>query len=86
MLDKAFGLKRVTEDITKDPMVMYAGFLVMEAETEDERNAALNNFGNTITGLMAFAMSELLLSEEDFTALTDTIGELIEIGEIGEED
>jgi hypothetical protein len=35
---------------------------------------------------MAFAMSELLLSEEDFTALTDTIGELIEIGEIGEED
>jgi hypothetical protein len=86
MLDKAFALRKVSEDIAVDPMVMYAGFLVMEAETEDERNIALNNFGQTITGLMAFAMSELLLSEEDFTALTDTIGELIEIGEIGKED
>lgn len=86
MLDKAFGMKQVTEDITQDPMVMYAGYLVMEAETEDERNHALNVFGQTITGLMAYAMSELLLSEEDFTALTATIGELIEIGEVGEED
>jgi hypothetical protein len=86
MLDKAFGLKEVTERIPHDPMVMYAGFLVMEAETEDERNAALNNFGTTIVGLMSYAISELLLSEEDFTALTETIGELIEIGIIGEED
>ena len=86
MLDKAFGMKQVTEEIAHDPMVMYAGYLVMEAETEDERNQALNHFGQTITGLMAFAMSQLLLSEEDFTALTETIGELIEIGEIGEED
>ena len=86
MLDKAFALKKVSEDISADPMVMYAGFLVMEAETEDERNIALNNFGQTITGLMAFAMSELLLSEEDFTALTETIGELIEIGGMGEKD
>jgi hypothetical protein len=86
MLDKAFGLKEVTEQIPFDPSVMYAGFLVMEAETEDERNHALNVFGSTITGLMAYAMSELLLSEEDFTALTETIGELVEIGIIGEED
>jgi len=85
MIDKAFALKKVTEDISVDPMVMYAGFLVMEAETEDERNSALNNFGQTITGLMAFAMSELLLSEEDFTALTETIGELIEIGGMEED-
>jgi hypothetical protein len=85
MLDKAFALKKVTEDISTDPMVMYAGFLVMEAETEEERNSALNNFGQTITGLMAFAMSELLLSEEDFTALTATIGELIEIGGMDED-
>ena len=85
MLDKAFGMKQVTEDICQDPMVMYAGYLVMEAETEDERNHALNVFGQTITGLMAYAMSELLLSEEDFTALTATIGELIEIGEVGED-
>lgn len=85
MLDKAFGMKQVTEEITHDPMVMYAGYLVMEAETEDERNQALNYFGQTITGLMAFAMSQLLLSEEEFAALTDTIGELIEIGEIGED-
>jgi hypothetical protein len=85
MLDKAFALKKVTEDITTDPMVMYAGFLVMQAETKDERYSALSNFGNTITGLMAFAMSELLLSEEDFTALTETIGELIGIGEMEED-
>jgi hypothetical protein len=85
MLDKAFALRKVSEDIAVDPMVMYAGFLVMEAETEDERNIALNNFGQTITGLMAFAMSELLLSEEDFTALTATIGELIEIGGMDED-
>lgn len=85
MLDKAFALRKVSEDIAVDPMVMYAGFLVMEAETEEERNVALNNFGQTITGLMAFAMSELLLSKEDFTALTSTIGELIEIGELGED-
>ena len=86
MLDKAFGMKQVTEEIAQDPMVMYAGFLVMEAETEDERNQALNNFGQTISGLMAYAMSQLLLSEEDFTALTATINELVEIGIIGEED
>ena len=85
MLDKAFALKTITEEVSKDPMVMYAGFLVMEAETEQERNIALNNFGNTVSGLMAFAMSELLLSKEDFTALTATIGELVEIGELGEE-
>jgi hypothetical protein len=85
MLDKAFGLKQVTEEVSQDPMVMYAGFLVMEAETEDERNHALNVFGQTLTGLMAYAMSQLLLSEEDFTALTATIGELVEIGEVGED-
>jgi hypothetical protein len=85
MLDKAFGLKQVTEEVSQDPMVMYAGFLVMEAETEDERNHALNVFGQTLTGLMAYAMSQLLLSEEDFTALTETIGELVEIGEVGED-
>jgi len=85
MLDKAFALRKVSEDIAVDPMVMYAGFLVMEAETEDERNIALNNFGQTITGLMAHAMSELFLSEEDFTALTATIGELIEIGGMDED-
>jgi hypothetical protein len=85
MIDKAFGLKQVTEEVSQDPMVMYAGFLVMEAETEDERNHALNVFGQTLTGLMAYAMSQLLLSEEDFTALTATIGELVEIGEVGED-
>lgn len=85
MLDKAFGMKQVTEEIAHDPMVMYAGFLVMEAETEEERNQALNNFGQTISGLMAYAMSQLLLSEEDFTALTETIGELIEIGGMEED-
>ena len=85
MLDKAFGMKQVTEEIAHDPMVMYAGFLVMEAETEDERNQALNNFGQTISGLMAYAMSELLLSQEDFTALTATINELVEIQQSGDD-
>jgi hypothetical protein len=85
MLDKAFGLKAVTEEVSQDPMVMYAGHLVMEAETEDERNYALNVFGQTISGLMAYAMSELLLSQEDFTALTETINELVDIQQSGQD-
>jgi hypothetical protein len=85
MIDKAFGLKAVTEEVSQDPMVMYAGHLVMEAETEDERNYALNVFGQTISGLMAYAMSELLLSEQDFADLTATIDELVEIEQNGQD-
>ena len=85
MLDKAFGLKQIGEDMTKEPMVNLAGALILEAETEEEKMMAINLFGTTLVGLMSHAMAELLLSEQDFADLTATIAELIEIGEEAEE-
>ena len=76
MLDKAFGMKQVGEDMTKEPLVNIAGAMIMSAETEEDKMIAINIFGQTLVGLMAHAMSELLLSEEDFRSLTQTIEEL----------
>jgi hypothetical protein len=85
MLDKAFGLKQVTEEVSQDPMVGIAASMVMYAETEEDRQIALNIFGQTLTGLMAYGMSQLLLSEQDFSDLTATINELVSIQENGED-
>ena len=86
MLDKAFGMKQVGEDMTKEPLVNIAGAMIMSAETEEDKMIAINIFGQTLVGLMAHAMAELLLSEEDFATLTATIDELVAIGEEAEED
>jgi hypothetical protein len=86
MLDKAFGIKQVGEDMTKEPLVNIAGSMIMSAETEEDKMIAINIFGQTLVGLMAHAMAELLLSEEDFATLTATIDELVAIGEEAEED
>lgn len=85
MIDKAFGIKQVGEDMTKEPMVNIAGAMIMSAETEEDRAIAINLFGQTLVGLMAHAMAELLLSEEDFATLTATIDELVAIGDEAEE-
>ncbi len=85
MLDKAFGMKQVANDMAQEPLVNIAGAMIMSAETEEERAFALNLFGQTLVGLMAHAMAELLLSEEDFATLTATIDELVEIQENGED-
>jgi hypothetical protein len=79
MIDKAFGLKQVAEDVSQDVMTQTAASMVLFAETQEDRQIALNIFGQTITGLMAHAMSQLLLSEEDFRVLTQTIEELNDI-------
>lgn len=86
MLDKAFGMKQVANDMAQEPMVNFAGQLIMSAETDEEKSMAINLFGQTLVGLMAHAMAELLLSEEDFATLTATIDELVAIGEEAEED
>ena len=85
MLDKAFGMKQVGEDMTKEPLVNIAGAMIMSAETEEDKMIAINLFGQTLVGLMSHAMAELLLSEEDFATLTATIDELVAIGEEAEE-
>ncbi len=85
MLDKAFGMKQVANDMAQEPMVNFAGQLIMSAETDEEKSMAINLFGQTLVGLMAHAMAELLLSEEDFATLTATIDELVAIGEEAEE-
>jgi len=85
MIDKAFGMKQVAEDMTKDTMVNTAGAMIMYAETEEDRAIAINIFGQTLVGLMAHAMSELLLSEEDFAVLTQTIEELNNIAQEAED-
>ena len=76
MIDKAFGLRQVAEDVSQDIMTQTAAGMVLFAETDEDRQIALNIFGQTVTGLMAHAMSQLLLSEEDFRVLTQTIEEL----------
>lgn len=85
MLDKAFGLKQVAEDLTKDTMVNIAGSMIMSAETEEDKAIAINIFGQTLVGLMAHAMSQLLLSAEDFAELTKTIDELNSIAQEAED-
>ena len=85
MIDKAFGMREVSERMTQDPMVNIAASMIMSAETDEEKMMAVNTFGQTLVGLMAFAMSELLLSAEDFQALTATIDELVEMEIKGED-
>jgi len=79
MIDKAFGMKQVAEEMTKEPMVNIASSMIMSAETEEDKMIAINIFGQTLVGLMAYAMAELLLTEQDFADLTATINELVEI-------
>lgn len=86
MLDKAFGMKTVANQMAQDPMVNIAGSMIMSAETEEDKAIAINIFGQTLVGLMAHAMAELLLSEEDFATLTATIDELVAIGDEAEGD
>lgn len=85
MLDKAFGMKQVAEDMTKDTMVNIAGSMILSAETEEDKMIAINIFGQTLVGLMAHAMSQLLLSAEDFAELTKTIDELNSIAQEAED-
>lgn len=85
MIDKAFGIKEVGESMTQEPMVNIAASMIMSAETEEEKQIAINLFGQTLVGLMAHAMSQLLLSEQDFADLTATIDELVEIEQNGED-
>jgi len=85
MLDKAFGMKTVAEQMASDPMVNAAGSMIMYAETEEDKMIAINLFGQTLVGLMAHAMSELLLSAEDFAELTKTIDELTDIAQEAED-
>jgi hypothetical protein len=85
MLDKAFGMKQVADEMASDPMVNTAGAMIMFAETEEDRAIAINLFGQTLVGLMAHAMSQLLLSEEDFAELTKTIDELTSIAQEAED-
>lgn len=79
MIDKAFGMKQVAEEMTKEPMVNIASAMIMSAETEEDKMIAINIFGQTLVGLMAYSMAELLLTEQDFADLTATINELVEI-------
>lgn len=81
MIDKAFGMREVADQMTKEPMVNMASALILSADTEEEKMYAINLFGSTLVGLMAHAMSELLLSEEDFSSLTKTIEELNKMGQ-----
>lgn len=85
MIDKAFAMRELAEEMTKEPMVNIAGAMIMSAETDEEKMYAVNLFGQTLVGLMAYAMSELLLSEQDFADLTSTINELVEIQQNGED-
>jgi hypothetical protein len=85
MIDKAFGLKQVAEDVSQDIMTQTAAGMVLFAETDEDRQIALNIFGQTVTGLMAHAMSQLLLSEEDFRVLTQTIEELNDMAQEAED-
>jgi hypothetical protein len=85
MIDKAFGLKQIAEDVSQDIMTQTAAGMVLFAETDEDRQIALNIFGQTLTGLMAHAMSELLLSAEDFAELTKTIDELNSISKEAED-
>lgn len=86
MLDKAFGMKTIANEMAQEPLVNIAGMMIMSAETEEDKAQAINLFGQTLVGLMAHAMAELLLSEQDFADLTATIDELVAIGEEAEED
>jgi hypothetical protein len=85
MIDVAFGLRQVGEDVSQYVMTQTAASMVLFAETDEDRQIALNIFGQTITGLMAHAMSQLLMSEEDFQALTQTIEELNDIAQEAED-
>jgi uncharacterized membrane protein affecting hemolysin expression len=85
MIDKAFGMREVASQMTQEPMANIAASMIMSAETDEEKKMAINTFGQTLVGLMAYAMSELLLSAEDFQALTATIDELTAIEQNGED-
>jgi hypothetical protein len=85
MIDKAFGMREVVQDVSQDVMTQTAASMVLFAETDEDRQIALNIFGQTVTGLMAHAMSQLLMSEEDFQALTQTIEELNNISQEAED-
>ena len=85
MIDKAFGLKQIAYEVSQDTMTQTAAGMVMFAETDEDREIALNIFGQTVTGLMAHAMSQLLLSAEDFRVLTQTIEELNDIAQEAED-
>ena len=85
MIDKAFGMREIAEEMTKEPMVNIAGAMIMSAETDEEKMFAINTFGQTLVGLMAYAMSELMLSAEDFATLTATIDELTAMEQAGED-
>jgi len=85
MIDIAFGLRQVSVDVSQDVMTQTAAGMVLFAETDEDREIALNIFGQTVTGLMAHAMSQLLLSEEDFRVLTQTIEELNDMAQEAED-
>ena len=85
MIDKAFAMRELAGEMTQEPMVNIAGAMIMSAETDEDKAQAINLFGQTLVGLMAYAMSELLLSEEDFASLTATIAELTAIEQAGED-
>ena len=85
MIDVAFGLRQVAQDVSQDVMTQTAVSMVLFAETDEDRQIALNIFGQTVTGLMAHAMSQLLLSEEDFRVLTQTIEELNDMAQEAED-
>lgn len=85
MIDKAFGMREVANQMTQEPMVNIASAMIMSAEDEEQKELAINLFGSTLVGLMAHAMAELLLSAEDFQALTNTIEELNAIAQEAED-
>ena len=85
MIDKAFGMRQVASDVSQDVMTQTAASMVLFAETDEDRQIALNIFGQTVTGLMAHAMSQLLLSAEDFQVLTQTIEELNDMAQEAED-
>lgn len=85
MIDKAFAMREVAGQMTQEPMVQIAGAMIMSAETDEDKMIAVNMFGQTLVGLMAHAMAELLLTEQDFADLTATIDELVEIEQNGED-
>lgn len=85
MIDKAFGIKAIGDQMTQEPMVNIAASMIFSAETDEDKAIAINLFGQTLVGLMAHAMSQLLLSEQDFADLTATIDELVEIDQNGQD-
>ena len=73
MIEKAFGLQEACKNAVMSPQTAMYAYLVMEAETDEERNSALAQFAMSLSSLTAALVTNIMLTEEQNNELLATI-------------